>query len=443
VTRSLPPRLVSLAVCDAAGRLVGGLPPFEVAFPYWQEVAEVVRAAAVRFGIGVTVLRLLEATPIPGEPAASGPVTYLAQLDQLDLGPGQAAAGNLPLAPLPPQTRARAEADHPLRLGYARPGGPQADLAWADAVLVAAGTPRTGPAVQQRSWNLSSIWRLPTEAGPVWLKVVPPFFAHEGVMIGKVRASGHADAVAEPLAVDGPRVLLRDVPGSDQYGARGPILQTMVRTLVAIQADWAGPPGLAGRTPPGLAGLGVPDWRGETFLAQSRDVVDRTAGELAPAVRTAVERLVAELPERFAALAACGVPDTLVHGDFHPGNVRAASGSGDGDARCVLLDWGDCGIGNPLFDQSAFVDGLPPDEAATVRSTWSRAWREAVPGCDPERAARLIEPISALRRATVYRMFLDGIEPTERVYHAVDPRDWLTAAAAASGSAGPRGPARP
>ncbi len=418
--RELPPRLVTLALCDPAGRALGALPPFEVGFPYWQEVGDVVDQARARFGVEVAVLRLLKGTPIPDGPTASGPVTYLAQLDAAT-EPAQRPR----LTPLDPQTRALAEADHPLRLGYARPGGPQADLAWADRHLLDRGTPRTGAAVQQRTWNLSSIWCLPTESGPVWLKVVPPFFAHEGVMIERVRASGHLEAVAEPIAVDGSRMLLRDVPGTDRYGARGQILHTMVRVLVGIQAGWIG-------RVPELAGVGVPDWRGDEFGSAAHDVVDRTADQLDPPTRVAVQRLVAELPERFAALAACGVPDTLVHGDFHPGNVRAATVSPGGEPRCVLLDWGDCGIGNPLFDQSAFLDGLPTGEADAVRSTWAQAWRDAVPGCDPDRAAQLIGPISALRRATVYRMFLDRIEPSERVYHSADPRQWLTQAAASS-----------
>jgi Ser/Thr protein kinase RdoA (MazF antagonist) len=244
-------------------------------------------------------------------------------------------------------------------------------------------------------------------------------------MIERIRSSGHPQAVAEPVAVDGPRLLLRDVAGSDQYGARGPILHDMVRTLVRIQAGW--PERLTE-----LAGLGVLDWRAEAFLAAAQDVVDRTADQLDPTVRAATSRLVAGLPARFAELAECGLPDTLVHGDFHPGNVRAATDSESGPPRCVLLDWGDCGIGHPMFDQSAFLDGLPEEEAAAVRATWFRAWRDVVPGADPERAVRLIEPISALRRATVYRGFLDRIEPTERVYHAADPRQWLAAAAALS-----------
>jgi hypothetical protein len=33
----------------------------------------------------------------------------------------------------------------------------------------------------------------------------------------------------------------------------------------------------------------------------------------------------------------------------------------------------------------------------------------------------------------MYRMFLDNIEPSERIYHAADPADWLARAAALPG----------
>ena len=92
----------------------------------------------------------------------------------------------------------------------------------------------------------------------------------------------------------------------------------------------------------------------------------------------------------------------------------------------MLLDWGDCGVGHPLLDQIAFLEYLPQSEHEAVLREWSRLWRAAVPGCDPDRAARLLEPVAALRRAVVYRGFLDAIEPDERIYHASDPADWLT-----------------
>ena len=70
--------------------------------------------------------------------------------------------------------------------------------------------------------------------------------------------------------------------------------------------------------------------------------------------RSTLDGFVAGLPARFAEVAACGVPDTLVHGDYHPGNVRGTPG------RLVMLDWGDTGVGQPLLDLPAFLEAVPP-----------------------------------------------------------------------------------
>src|SRR5439155_18060224 len=118
--------------------------------------------------------------------------------------------------------------------------------------------------------------------------------------------------------------------------------------------------------------------------------------------------------------AACGLPETLVHGDFHPGNFR-------GDiALLVLLDWGDSGVGHPLLDQPAFLHSIPKEAVVPVREHWHREWRTAVPGSDPERAAERLAPIAAARQAVIYQTFLDNIEPSERAYHRADPAAWLT-----------------
>jgi aminoglycoside phosphotransferase (APT) family kinase protein len=77
--------------------------------------------------------------------------------------------------------------------------------------------------------------------------------------------------------------------------------------------------------------------------------------------RKALQIFVEELPLRFAEIASCGLPDTLVRGDFHPGNLR-----GDRD-RLTLLDWGDSGVGHPLLDQPAFLERQPFDAAAALK----------------------------------------------------------------------------
>jgi aminoglycoside phosphotransferase (APT) family kinase protein len=143
---------------------------------------------------------------------------------------------------------------------------------------------------------------------------------------------------------------------------------------------------------------------------------------LDPDERVRLRVLVDALPARFAAVAGCGIPDSVVHGDFHPGNTH---GSTEADGRIVLLDWGDCGIGNPLLDQAAALASIRPEQRGPLRAHWARLWRTAVPGCDPDRAAELLAPIRALRQALVYQAVLDGIEPDERVYHSGDPAHWL------------------
>jgi Ser/Thr protein kinase RdoA (MazF antagonist) len=413
-----PPRDVTLVLCDDAGTVLGALPPFEVGFPFWPEVADIVHAARERVGLDVVVLRLLHAVPVPDGPSAGGPVTYLAQTA---VPLTHAGAAPEP-APFPDGAWS---ADHPLRLPYARPGGPQAALAWADAALERTGSPRNGAAEQIKTWNLSTIWHLPTASGPAWLKVVPPFLAHEGAVIEYLRSTGHADVVPRPVAVDGGRLLMAQIPGQDQFGATGGALLSMVRALVPIQAA------LVGHVPDLLA-LGAPDWRPDVLAGLVESVAARAGDQLDDDIRAELHRLVDALPQRFADLAACGLPDTLVHGDFHPGNVRLdGSDSSPASSRgqqLTILDWGDSGIGHPLFDQSAFCERLGDEDRDACLREWRRLWQAAVPGCDPDRAGDLLAPLSCLRRAAIYQGFLDRIEPSEHVYHASDPADWLAEA---------------
>jgi hypothetical protein len=261
-----------------------------------------------------------------------------------------------------------------------------------------------------RTWNLSSVWRIPTTDGAAWLKVVPPFFAHEGAVIERLTGG----PVPTLIGRDDRRILMAEIPGDDRYDATGDELLRMIDALVRFQAAWAG------RIDELLA-LGLPDWRTPFLLTAIADVIERTADDLSAAEHATLHRFLGELPDRLAAVEACGLPDTLVHGDFAPGNVR-----GDGVTEpMVLLDWGDSTIGQPLLDQPPFLDRTPPDEGPAIRAHWDASWRAAVPGADPTRAAGLLAPVAAARQAVVYRRFLDQIEPAERGYHAGDPADWL------------------
>jgi hypothetical protein len=386
-------RVVELVLVDPTGEVIGSLPPFPVATPWWPEAAPIVRAVRERHGIEVVVLRLLQAEQ---DAPPGGRVTYIAEVSPSD------AARLYGTTPWPEPLD-----DHPLRMPWARPGGPAADVRWADALLEERGTPRIGAAEQVRTWNLSSLWRLPIDGGHAWLKHVPPFFAHEGALIALLGGR----SVPELIGADGARSLLRDIPGEDMYDAGLPVLRRGLSILVALQRQWS-------ERVDELLALGLPDWRPAALMPLIEDIVERTS-DLAGEDGATLDQFVAALPARFQRVAACGLPDTLVHGDFGPGNLR-----GD-DESLVLLDWGDSGVGHPLLDQPAMVDRAPAEAVEPLREQWAVEWQAAVPGADPREAARLLAPVAAARQAVIYRKFLDNIEPSEHRYHRGDPADWL------------------
>jgi Ser/Thr protein kinase RdoA (MazF antagonist) len=342
----------------------------------------------------VTVLRLLEAErPEPH----GGMVTYLAEASE----PVGAVAWRGELHP------------HPLRQRYARRGGPASDLVWAKSALLSLGMRPEGPPVQIRTWNLSSIWRIPTHGETVWLKSVPLFFAHEVPLLSAL--SGQR--VPTVLSCEAGRMLLREAPGEDMHDASVSKCKEMVDLLIGLQAMWRD-------RVDQLLSLGLPDWRGPALIPAIGEVVSRTASQLSTEERAALTGFVEQLPARLAEIASCGLPDTLAHGDFHPGNLR-----GDGHGL-TLIDWGDSGVGHPLLNQPAFFERQPASAIAELKEFWSRRWLELCPRSNPTKAADLIAPIAAARQAVIYRRFLDNIEPAEHPYHQADPARWLRRTAA-------------
>jgi len=365
------------------------LPPVELEMPWWPEADDLVSAVRERDGIEITVLRLLHTA---SDRVSGGEVTYLAETDRPPRGK---TTGDWPTDPL---------ADQPLRQTWARPGGPTELLAWADQRLELAGRERIGRAQQMRTWNLSALWRIPTREGRVWLKAVPDFFAHEGAVI---------DWIGVPVAPElvdfiSGRSLLVDIAGPTNHELRdAEALLPMVELLTGLQHR------ALDRTDE-LIVLGVPDRRLGTVVDRAAAVVEEWGAAIELSARRSLEALVSELPARASAVADCGVPDTLVHGDFHAGNVAGRPGG------YVILDWGDSFIGHPLLDELAFVEPLPPLVQDAARSWFVAAWERIVPGSEPARAAELLGPLVSVEAAAMYARFCAAIEPDERVYHASD-----------------------
>ena len=409
---------VRLLVLDAHGAALGEF-RCRVDAPWLQETSDVLGAARAA-GLDLAVLRLLAAAPELPTDGGDRECVYLAQA----LSAPPAGALLAPSGPVPVD-------EHPLRMPYARPNGVVGNLAWADDQLRALGLERAGAGEQQRTWNLSCVHRLPlTLEGTAWLKAVPPFFAHEGRVIDYISrrdaAHGAGDTLRLPplLAADGARglLLLEHCAGPLLWGitptAWAPVIAAHVDRQMRLHRDIAG-----------LLATGMPDYRAAALLTALRELCARpdVLAAVPAALHGPLADLIAALPDRLSALAACGLPDTLVHGDLHPGNViGTASGP-------VLLDWGDAGVGQPLLDLPALCHGFTADQAREIRAIVTAVWQERLPQADVARAMALSTPLGALRQALVYQRFLDAIEPAERHYHDSDVPERLAAAVAAAG----------
>ena len=263
---------------------LGVFGPFPVGVPWWADVEPVVAHLRAVLDVPVLVLRLLAVEG--GEGARDGHVTYhVAALDRPAPGlPAERPVDHVVL-----------NGTEELRAPWARLADLDEILTWASDTLAAAGRPTTGAAEQQRTWNLSALFRLPTGTGPVWFKATPRFAADEASVIA-------AFARVEPALVP----------------LDGPIASEL------------------------------------------------SAGEVAAA---------RGLLSRFSRLDECGLPDTIVHGDFHPGNWRSDGGPP------VVVDWADAHLGNPVLDGLRTRDFLPAGSRARHRRTARPAQlRRALPG---------------------------------------------------------------
>ena len=368
---------VVTAVVTHGGAGAGVVGPFRVDNPWWAEVEPVVTHLEETLGVPAVVLRLLTVEGSDG--ARDGHVTYHAEALE---PPGDLAPCDF------------SDDDHPLRQPWARAAGVRELFGWASRHVGLTGRPG-----QRKTWNLAGLFRLPTADGPVWLKAIPAFAAAEPAAIA---AFAEVDPALVPavLASAPGRLLLADVPGADCWDPSPQVVVDAVHRLATAQARIGQPP------------RGLPDRRLEALATAVRDLLDGPVGtELGPAELHAAR----SLQRRWEMLDDCGLPDTVVHGDFHPGNWRR------GDGAPVVLDFADAHLGNPVLDGLRAIDFLPPGLRRTAADAWIAAWTAAAPRSRPADALRIARPLAHFAYAVRYQEFLDNIEPSERVYHQGDP----------------------
>jgi hypothetical protein len=252
----------------------------------------------------------------------------------------------------------------PRRPAWARPGWHARAESWVGR-----------PLNPFRLWPLAAV----LESDGEFFKAVFPLFHHEPA-VTRALAQRNPGDVPDVLRTDEDEgwLLMQEVRGTEAD-------DRALETLERIQHTWRD------RTDELLA-LGAPDRRLSVLERQIAQLVAELAPEHAHHV-PALERACRDL-------ARSGEPETIVHGDFHPGNALVAE-----DGRAVILDWSDACVGHPSFDRHLF--------------RWDNESPETIP--------------ASLHQAVSYRAILVRMEPGDRWRFEAEPRRYLDRAVSALG----------
>jgi hypothetical protein len=299
-------------------------------------------------------------------------------------------------------------------------GSALADLLhWADDL----GLHRLGPpdSVRERPW--STVVRVTTTDGPLWLKAAGPGSRYESALLATLTRHSAPHTVL-PLAVAEDRGLSL-LPHAGEVLRATPM--STVDTWERLLAEHAQLQRALEPAVPELLAGGVPDQRPEAMP----DHVDRLLEDPPEGLQTsALKRLRAIAPAYRRAcsqLAAFAIPPTLQHDDLHDGNVLV-----DDQGGYRVTDWGDAAVAHPfgvlLVTLNVLTDRLSgtPDEGAVarLRDAYLEHWTDLLPLPDLRAAAELSMHVGRVGRCLSWQRALVAATDVPEEF-ATAPAAWL------------------
>ncbi len=267
----------------------------------------------------------------------------------------------------------------------------------------------TGPLVTIRERHWSTIVRVPTAGGDLYLKRCGPISAYEVPLVAAL-AERWPDRMPTVIAADPERgwLLMADGGQTLRFAGRARLAEA-VGLYAELQV------GEVAHTAE-LVELGLPhlplSWLAEAGAAL-------LGGEHG-----------ARVPELCAALEAFGLPESIQHDDLHDNNVFLR------DGRLGLYDWGDATVSHPLFSfmKPLWVAGRDGTDPAPLRDAFLQPWTAYLPQRQLEAALELALPLSRISYVLQLRRHIDAMPEAERPPYEEHERDELRLALAALGS---------
>lgn len=304
---------------------------------------------------------------------------------------------------------------------------PQAIHDWAVTALNELGMTATRAPELVRAMPWSQVWRLPTARGDVFLKHMGSLFAHEPRILHFLSETLHAPVPA--IIADNQTLqcfLMRDagLPLRPLLLAdyQPKLIVQALQTCARIQQQAL--PHIET-----LLQLGAMDWRLQRLPDLFMGLLDNqqlmTAEGITAAERAAFLNCAPQLRAACDELAACGIPETLEHGDFHDNNIMLKNGA------VIINDWGDASISHPFFSLCSLLESagrnhkLQPDDARTAlfTKTYLECWADFAPPAQLEKALALAQIIRPVQFSINYSRLAQNVALQPADYHA----GWIAA----------------
>ena len=391
-----------------------GLPHFDLDEPHvWQDVSHVNRWVLQRWRLNVTTLRCLHVARV-ARCHRVDKVYVLETHDPTWVPPTDMrwfSIGNLDDVVWPsPNQKAWVEewlASDPAAPWY-RPGWWREAQFWFQQQLVQSGNRPVPPVEQLRSWGRAQL----LHAGRVYMKAVPPMFAHE-LRITKELADYYPGHFPQVLALDRERnwFLMADVGDRSlaqvrQFASWEQTVQALARIQVELakHGDW-------------LLGLGCPERRLDSMAAQIDPLLaDTEAMQIGcPAGLTehegaSLRALAPQLKRWCRQLADYAVPYSLEHGDFWSCQVLLYRN------KPVFIDWSDSSLAHPFFSLVTLLQDIENELPAVLnarerlRDAYLAQWASYQSHPKLVEAYEIARPLAMLHLALIYyRTILPGL----------------------------------
>jgi hypothetical protein len=287
--------------------------------------------------------------------------------------------------------------------------------AWARARLADLGRSVVAPTVVVHVGPIAVVLRFETTAGAAFLKASIPFFAREATIMAalSVRTPGWVPDVAAADPAYG--TLMEEMDGHVLADAPEDTWGVGLARLAELQLAWVGRSDAllaAGAQDRPIAAL-------ERLVTELEPVHARLAAA-EPGAWPAWEAVADGLAAPCASLAASGLPDTLVHGDLHPGNIIVR----DGDAR--LFDWSDGAVSHPFADLTCFLRRVEsPATRRRVADAYLAGWAASYGMARAERALADALVVGALYQVKTYLELVPAMDLRDRWQFEDGPWRWL------------------